>query len=72
MQNHYEINVSLNGKHFFATTPRSARDFLDAQKIYKALCDKFPTNEGYEVNCTHWQAAGRSILGSTMRGNDNV
>lgn len=61
MQAHYEINVSKNGYHFFATAPRSIiteRDFEEAAKIFK---EKFPESEGYQVSAIYWEGKGKSI-----------
>ena len=61
MQNHYEINVSLNGRHFFATAPRSCVDEMQAQIVAFELQKRFPASEGFEVSCTYWQASGSKI-----------
>ena len=45
----YEINIALNGKHFFATHERSLTDqrkMLDCLKVFK---EKFPESEGYSI-----------------------
>ncbi len=54
----YEINVSLNGKHFFATTERSARTQEDARKLFDTLRERFPKSEGYEVTATRYDTIG--------------
>ena len=46
---YYEINVSLDGKHFFATDKRSIRHKEQMEKVYKILKQKFPLEEGYEI-----------------------
>jgi len=56
MQSHYEINVSLNGKHFFATAPRSCRDEEDARRLMADFKTRFPESEGFQVTCAHWKA----------------
>lgn len=46
----YEINVSLNGRHLFATHERSLTDqrkMLECLKIFK---EKFPESEGYSIH----------------------
>lgn len=46
---YYEINVVLNGKHFFATSERSitTKDkLLETMKVFKR---KFPEREGYSI-----------------------
>ena len=49
MINHWEINVSLNGKHLFATHERSARDVRDKDRIVEVFRNKFPKEEGYQI-----------------------
>lgn len=53
MYSHYEINVSKNGKHFFATAPRSAKDLKEAEKIHDEMKNRFPESEGFAVSCTY-------------------
>lgn len=62
MQDYYEINVSLNGQHFFATAERSCVSADKAEKVYNALRQAFPVAGGYEVNVTQWRAEGRKVL----------
>ena len=59
MYDHYEVNVALNGKHFFATAPRSATDHAAAKELTQQLKARFPEAEGYSVTCTHWQCVGK-------------
>lgn len=47
-----EFNISLNGKHFFATHERSCTDSNKADEVKKVLLEKFPESEGYEVTAT--------------------
>ncbi len=47
-----EFNVSLNGKHFFATNERSCTDSTQADKVKKILLEKFPESEGYKVSAS--------------------
>lgn len=47
-----EFNVSLNGKHFFATNERSCRNSEDAKKLSKIFLEKFPKSEGYQVSAS--------------------
>ena len=49
---YYEINVSLNGKHLFATAERSITDRNTLNRIYDLLAEKFPESEGYELDVT--------------------
>ena len=46
IQSHYEINVSKQGKHFFAT---DARSIVDEDKFIVLMSDfklRFPESEG--------------------------
>lgn len=47
-----EFNVSLNGKHFFATAKRSCTDSNKADELKKVLLEKFPESEGYKVTAS--------------------
>jgi len=47
---HYEINVSKNGKHYFATHERSLRCTREeAQAVARHFQAVFPKSEGYEI-----------------------
>lgn len=61
MQSHYEINVSLNGKHFFATDERSTRDEAPTKKLVEEFRTRFPESEGFKIDVTHWKAGGTKI-----------
>lgn len=56
---HYEINVSLNGRHFFATTERSLRDQERAREVFNEMLKRFPESEGFKVTCTRWESVGK-------------
>lgn len=58
---YYEINVSLNGQHLFATAERSVTTSWNAEKIYNLFKEKFPENEGYKIDVIHWEKFGKSI-----------
>ena len=58
---YYEINVSLNGKHLFATADRSITVSWKAEEIYKLFKEKFPESEGYKISVTKWEKFGREI-----------
>lgn len=55
---YFEINVSLNGRHFFATSERSIQDAGKAESLYKVFLKKFPESEGYRVTVTCWEKTG--------------
>lgn len=47
---YFEINVSLNGRHFFATHERSCRNSSSCADVLKVMLEKFPTSDGYKVS----------------------
>ena len=54
----YEINVSKNGSHFFATAKRSLSTKSQMEEVFKSFVIKFPSEEGYllsvsEDNSSH-------------------
>ena len=55
MESYYEINVSRNGKHIFATAPRSlsGHEPEEAMAVTYLMDNKFPKSEGYEVSVAH-------------------
>jgi len=61
MQSHYEINVSLRGKHMFATAERSCVTAAKAAVLLGVLQERFPVSEGFEVSCTFWDCQGRTV-----------
>jgi hypothetical protein len=70
MQSYYDINVSYNGHHFFATSNRSCTTKNEAQLVYLKLAEKFPESEGYKITTTYWKATGERIehLSTTKKG----
>jgi hypothetical protein len=58
---HYEINVTKNGKHFFATHARSATTSREAAKIYQEIATRFPESEGFGLTVTEWRSHGSVI-----------
>ena len=58
---YYEINVSLNGQHFFATAERSVTGEWKLREVYKVFKEKFPEEEGYKIDVTLWNKAGKHI-----------
>jgi hypothetical protein len=57
----YEINVSLNGKHLFATDKRSLSSSTEAENLYIIFEQKFPASEGYRITVTKWEMTGNTI-----------
>jgi hypothetical protein len=58
---YYEINVTKDGKHYFATAARSLTDFEQARKAFLDLRRRFPASEGYEVTATKWESVGTQL-----------
>lgn len=58
---HYEINISLNGKHFFATSERSITSDYKLREVYDALKNKFNENDGYSFDVIKYQTVGTVI-----------
>lgn len=46
---YYEINISLNGRHLFATAKRSITTNSELKKVYPVIKSKFPKEEGYSI-----------------------
>ena len=61
MESHYEINVSFEGSHVFATAPHSARSESEAIGLLKLMQLKFPEKDGYEVSATYWAVSGTIV-----------
>jgi hypothetical protein len=61
IQSHFEINVSHNGQHFFATEERSAVNSYQARNLYRVLKAKFPESEGYRVDVTEIHCSGTQV-----------
>ena len=55
---HYEINVSKNGRHFFATHERSITTKQDAKKVLDIFEAKFPEEEGYFIMVLAYDQSG--------------
>jgi penicillin-binding protein-related factor A (putative recombinase) len=49
----YEINVSKNGKHYFATHERSLPYTKEAEEAFKDFKVRFPEEEGFNVTITY-------------------
>ena len=61
MERYYEINVSLHGRHLFATAPRSAKTKDDMNNIMRVFKKKFPEEEGFKIFVTYWSCHGEFI-----------
>lgn len=67
---YYEINVSLNGRHFFATSERSITDMPKLKAVYAVLMSKFPKSEGYEFIVTRWEKQGHNLKDEQILSKD--
>lgn len=64
---YYEINVTLNGKHLFATTERSITTQAKLDEMYKLFSEKFPESEGYKLDVTEWNKVGKPLIFKNKR-----
>lgn len=69
---HYEINVSLNGMHFFATAERSIQSEEKLIQVYNALKAAFPEDKGYWVKATYWQKTGKEVNMQALTTNESL
>lgn len=70
---HYEINVSHNGKHFFATADRSIILRSQLEAILRKFIEAFPRTEGYQIRVTYWETSGKDVtFDATMSQNSCV
>jgi hypothetical protein len=58
-QNHFEINISRNGRHFFATHERSCKTEAEFLALVPILKLKFPESEGYEIQVSKIECWGK-------------
>jgi len=57
----YEINVSKNNHHVFATNGRSISTLEECAELFDLFCHKFPISEGYEIDAYTWTETRKSI-----------
>jgi hypothetical protein len=57
----YEINVSKDGKHYFATDKKSITTLARALDVRERLKKAMPEEEGFEYTITQWQTNGMVI-----------
>lgn len=60
-QNMYEINVSKNGQHYFATAERSLMSLDKALDMVRQFKNLFPATEGYRIDLQELISACRNI-----------
>ena len=57
----FEINISKNGKHYFATAERSLTSLGEAYKLYDELKGFYPESQGFKLSLTKWETKGKEI-----------
>jgi hypothetical protein len=67
---YYEINVSRNGKHLFATAERSVTSNAELQAVYPVISKAFPVAEGFSVSVTKWERIGRFMRSTVITSDD--
>jgi hypothetical protein len=58
----FEINISKNGKHYFATAERSLTTLGEATKVYNELKGFYPESQGFKLSMTKWEKRGKEII----------
>lgn len=58
---HYEINVSINGRHLFATAERSLTDKVQCIRVYDMLAKRFLKEDGFEINISLIERSGMRL-----------
>jgi hypothetical protein len=69
---HYEINVSKNGKHLFATHERSLERRFEVLTVYNLFVQKFPVSEGYTISVSGWSNTGIILTEKFEKGEFSV
>ena len=64
---YYEINISFNGNHLFATHKRSLRSKDEMIEAYKHLEKKFLKEDGYSITITQWEEIGYPVQIETIQ-----
>ena len=58
---YYEINISKNGTHYFATSKRSLSAESQTKELYLKFKKFFPEEEGYRISVAHYSLVGEHI-----------
>jgi hypothetical protein len=58
---HYEINVSHEGRHLFATHERSIRSVEECKRVLEEVVKRFPKEDGFTVTVTRYDNVGKNI-----------
>lgn len=65
---YYEINVSLNGTHFFATAPRSLTTKEDARAVLAEFDKVFTEERGFVIMVEEFHLTGEYLNLDVLRG----
>jgi hypothetical protein len=65
----FEINVSLDGKHLFATHERSLKTSIDFRKLLPEIQKRFPANEGFQISVSYNPQVS---YGLALNGTENI
>lgn len=55
---HYEINISLNGTHLFATAEHSITGEAKLAFMTRLMAEKFPASDGYRMSIARREEIG--------------
>ena len=64
---HYEINVSLNGEHFFATHPRSITTKEEARAVLAEFDKVFTEDRGFVIMVEEVNTVGTYLRLDVLR-----
>jgi hypothetical protein len=63
---YFEINVSLNGNHYFATSERSITSRSKAREVVLDILKRFPKSDGYDVFVSYNECKGFGHYGTEL------
>lgn len=58
---YYEINVSNENGHLFATAERSINSMRELKRMVELFTEKFPESEGYKLMVSEWNKTGKGL-----------
>jgi hypothetical protein len=58
---HYEINVSHEGRHLFATHERSMRSVEECKRVLEEVTKRFPESEGFAISVFRYEDKGTMV-----------
>lgn len=67
---YYEINVSKNGRHYFATAERSITTERELKIIVADFVEKFKEEDGFHMTVSLYKAFSQHIDVETILGED--